>query len=596
MRVIKLFNQKTIGGELTLENRQITSGAQTTDEVDLTVVTGYDRDPNLKIEGPFKPGTKSGFIRLQLNSSFYHNIYPTLLTEAVTSKSAALPYIFSRTRTRSMVEDTADNFDVPNPPYTPATKSITLDYTSSVTAGYESVAGNGTASEKEKNIKEKYKTRTEQFFHLTPFGHVEVYPVSNTQLGTSQQPDEIVVTKDLIPQFDASDAEGGEMMNDPQGTLYIGIKDLDPPQNLSLYFGLAEGTENTELEAPEVRWSFLQNNQWVPFDPDKIIIDTTNGLINSGVITFELSRFIDTDNTLFPEKLHWIRASTPDNTDAFSHVIDIRTQSVEARYSPANNDPERVADPIPAGVISKLVLTDSAVKTVEQPLASFGGRVREKNEHYYNRVSERLRHKQRAITIHDYERLVLEEFSQVIRVKCINHMDTDSELSPGSVTIVVVPDPKTKTVLDNLELRASVAVLESIEAYLARISSMFVNIDVRNPLYEQIRLDFAVDFRKGIDRAYYQKQLHTDIQKFLAPWAFGNIETITFGGEVHRGVILNHIEELPYVDYITDFKMDHLVNGTLYKADVTKATATTAGSILVANTIHTISETTNTNC
>jgi hypothetical protein len=81
------------------------------------------------------------------------------------------------------------------------------------------------------------------------------------------------------------------------------------------------------------------------------------------------------------------------------------------------------------------VLLARQVQIPDAPYPSFGGRVTEDNAEFYNRVSERLRHKDRAITIFDYERLVLESFPDIYRVKCIDHTDEGCELAPGHVLV-----------------------------------------------------------------------------------------------------------------------------------------------------------------
>ena len=79
-----------------------------------------------------------------------------------------------------------------------------------------------------------------------------------------------------------------------------------------------------------------------------------------------------------------------------------------------------------------------------------GGKTPEQPADFNVRVSERLRHKRRALTIWDYERLVLEKFPQIYKVKCLNHTQYEPapgpggiyrELAPGHVTIVTVPTP-----------------------------------------------------------------------------------------------------------------------------------------------------------
>lgn len=558
-----------------------------------------DRDVSTGELSVYKPGVKRGFVKLELNSSFYHNIHSRLISESTIANTVTFGHIINTSKATDEAGKIAEalaSLRLPKAPYTPQMRSVVLDYKSSVDIDV-SVNTSTNEAARGKEIQEKYENRVEQFFHLTPFGSVEIFPAGDAPIGSIQHPGEIVVTRDLVPQFDSKSAIAANAdINDPEGTLLIGIKDLNPPQNLTLYFALAEGTENTALEPAGVIWSFLVNNQWVPFMPDKIVMDTTNGLVNTGIITFELSSYIDIDNSVLPEGLHWIRASVPNNLEAFSDVIEIRTQSAQASFFDKENAADRIAEPVEGGTISKLVLNDFAIKTIEQPLPSFGGRVKEQSQQFYGRVSERISHKQRAVTISDYERIVLEEFNDILKVKCINHMDPDTELSPGSVTIVVIPYPVSRFESKNIELRAGAGRLESIERYLRDIASPFIQLDVRNPSYEQVQLSFAVDFLPGFDRRHYEKQLQLDIQKFLAPWAFGEPESIKFGGEIKASAILNHIEELPYVDYITEFTVKHYHESNPLGANAETVKATTSASILVAHTNHIITEPNNSNC
>ena len=55
------------------------------------------------------------------------------------------------------------------------------------------------------------------------------------------------------------------------------------------------------------------------------------------------------------------------------------------------------------------------------------GRPAEDRQSLLTRPSARLRHKQRAASPWDYERLVLEAFPHVFKVKCFPNMDTRSE-------------------------------------------------------------------------------------------------------------------------------------------------------------------------
>src|SRR5690606_13311893 len=82
-------------------------------------------------------------------------------------------------------------------------------------------------------------------------------------------------------------------------------------------------------------------------------------------------------------------------------------------------------------------------KSVQQPYPSFGGKPPESDNEFNTRVSERLRHKDRALTIWDFEHLVLQEFPKLHKAKCLNHTYAKDavidELSPGNITLSVIP-------------------------------------------------------------------------------------------------------------------------------------------------------------
>ena len=108
---------------------------------------------------------------------------------------------------------------------------------------------------------------------------------------------------------------------------------------------------------------------------------------------------------------------------AGSRALGVITQAVPVSYLPQPaNDPQRAATPITSGTISKLLVPDANIAKVGQPFDSFGGSAPEDSgSAYYQRVSERTRHKGRAIQKWDFERLVLQQFPEVLCAKCIPH-------------------------------------------------------------------------------------------------------------------------------------------------------------------------------
>jgi hypothetical protein len=187
----------------------------------------------------------------------------------------------------------------------------------------------------------------------------------------------------------------------------------------------------------------------------------------------------------------------------------------------------------------------------------------------YARVSERLRHKARAVTAWDYEHLVLDRFPSIYKVKCIGHTDPNClcreppdfpeccgpQLAPGHVLLVPIANLKHRNAANPLQPKTSRRTLLEIEDYLARRTSPFVHIHARNPLYEQILVFFQVQFTAGTNKGFHLNKLNEEIVHFLTPWAFDEEAEVTFAQKLYASAIINFIEERPYVDFITDFVM-----------------------------------------
>ena len=88
-----------------------------------------------------------------------------------------------------------------------------------------------------------------------------------------------------------------------------------------------------------------------------------------------------------------------------------------------------------------------------------------------------------------------------------------------------------------------------------------MNLEVRNPKYEELNVSFRVKFHAHISNTgFYQNLLKTEIDDFLTPWA-KDMGTLTLGNRIYKSTLLNFIEERDYVDYLTHFNAKLLVDG-----------------------------------
>jgi hypothetical protein len=377
--------------------------------------------------------------------------------------------------------------------------------------------------------------------------------------------------------------------------MYIGLENTTKLDLVSLYFKVAEGTENplakTFLAGQKIEWSILANNVWRKFDSSLMIANETDNLLVSGKIRFTIPDYATTDDTLMPSGLFWIRAKMYKRYDAVCQLHGVHAQAIEAQFENRSNSLEHLAKGLPAETIAKLVQRVSQVKGINQPYASFGGVEEENDTLYYRRVSERLRHKNRAVTLWDYEHLLLQQFPEVYKAKCLNHTNETDFTAPGCVTIVVVPDTVNKTVFDIYQPRVSRGLLNKINAYLSQLNSMHVQLFVINPNYEEVKIELGAKFYPGMDENNYRKQLQEDIIKFLSPWAFEASKEIAFGVSFTRSTLIHYIEQLSYVDYIDGLR--------IFKNEVLQGnhcSPSNPKSILVSAKEHTILSVKTTKC
>ena len=511
---------------------------------------------NIGIYAPVKAvienAPSSDLFRFELNNSFFHKEYPNSLAVALAT-------------------DPKDLSVQPKPPYTPQIKNISLNYTATAETTTLLNSGSTTADQLFAN----YNAKAIQFFHIGIFGQSEEHTYLKSKLNF--QFDQSVY---LLPQYNN------------EGEFYFSVSNISPLQSVKILFQAAEGSEDPELSARTINWSILSSNEWQELNEFYILSDSTNHLLNSGIIEFLIPATATNNNTKFESGKYWIRASVQDQVTAVCDFIDIISQAVVAEFEDRENDTLHLVSSLPQNSVSKLVEKVNQVKKVSQPFASFGGVMKETESDFYIRVSERLRHKQRAVTIWDYEHLILQKFPSIYKVKCLSHSATSKENSccennlPGKVSLVLIPDLRNQNAVNPLEPKVSLNTINNVQDYINEINSIFILAEAQNPEYEQIELSFSVSFKFKDDFNFYKKKLNEDIRRFLSPWAYGSDE-IHFGGKIHKSVLIDFIDGLDtYVDFVTDFIMRKKVNGNYASADLDYAEASNERAILVSAAEH----------
>ncbi|MGK7926392.1 MAG: baseplate J/gp47 family protein [Spirulina sp.] len=492
--------------------------------------------------------SEPGAIAFSLEQDFFHTTYPQKNLENILKYS----------------QGEIDNPIILNEPYTPEIQRLSLAYK----------AHSDTVAIASTDLKDCAHPDL-QFFHLTPFGLVREHGYQRQQIEARLQAG-IGWAVPLLPQYNHA------------GELAIGFSSLKAGDSVSVLFQVSEGSADPDLPWEELHWFVLCDNYWKPLSRSEVVGDTTNQLRRSGIIQFLIPLEATTENTILPRDLIWIKGAIQNNVTAVCQLIEVAANAIEVQFVDRGNDPQHLLTALEPLKIEKLKHGLSAIKAVKQPYASFGGRGRESDRAFYTRVSERLRHKNRCLTAWDYERIVLAAFPRVYQVKCIPHAQENSWLAPGHVLLVVVPDLKNKNAINRLEPKVDADTLDRIADYVKKRAGMQVQIAVKNPRYQKIQLDFKVKFHVGYEFNDSRTRLAGEIIQFLSPWVDRRDRTLSFGGKIYKSVLLDFIEDLGFVDYVTDFKMYSFGGEETNHNDINEVLPATPDTILVSHSTHLI--------
>ncbi len=480
-------------------------------ETDLAL---YHRSQS-RVSEPFIYGTtaRNGFFRLELcapNAAFGHALYPRLLSEALTLNARLK-------RAKLQVP-------LPQEPYTPTVEQISIDYIASQRISLKQMAQASSSG---------------QLFHLHPFG----YDRPRARPGMDGVP--------LLPRYFYD------------GNLYVGLSGSSPCGALSVYFHLrSESAEECwQAALPQPSWAVWCEKGWRTLETDRTLSDGTLGFLRSGIVVLDLPAGMTSDCPQLPGQLHWLRLSADGVLERLAGLYGVYTQAVTARRV----QPRRTDEPctsLPPGTIRTPLHAIGGLRAIQQVGPSFGLSQPEAADMLRVRSAERLRHKNRASTPWDYERLLLDAFPSLFKVKCFANGEAPAAAisgQPGGVLVVVVPTPRQGVLFHSTEApRFDSAVLEQMAAHLRERSVPGIRIVVRNAVYERIQVRCALRLARGVHAGAALIRINQAIVEFLSPWHADGCRA-NFDWDVRAEAIEACLRQLDEVDVVGPMSLLHIV-------------------------------------
>lgn len=446
-----------------------------------------------------------GFIKFSLISPafmFGHNNYPEQVTK-ITLENA-----------KKKVQK-----PLPNPPFSPMAESMTLGYTSQSSLNF---------SDRKPANTDKQK----RFYHIHPWG------IEDMSTDTQEK------AKKIIPGYAA------------QGNLYLGLNNIKPNATVSIFFNLLDDSApEVEKDPPRITWNYLSSNTWKKIPGENLVSDSTGGFLTPGIIVARIPEDINLKNTILSNKYYWLCISANERLDTVCSVVNIMTQAVQVTWENNNNSLSHLKAPLPAFSIVKAETVLPGIKTVLQPVRSFNGRPNEDFLQTHIRMGERLIHKNRAVLPGDYETLILENFPEIYKVKCIPNMSTEKRIAPGNVLITVIKNIENKNIRMNFEPMVNNTTLQKIKTFIVEIAPPSVKIEIRNPVYERVQVRCSVKIKEGLDAGYFLNQLNNELISYLTLWQSDSKNEPGFGKVIKCTDVLAYIQGLEYIEFVTDFSL-----------------------------------------
>jgi hypothetical protein len=480
-------------------------------ETDLAL---YHR-PQVRGQEPFvySTTTRNGFFRLELcapHAGFGHALYPRLLSEALT---------FNARLKRAKLA-----VPLPQEPYTPTVEQVSLDYVASQRISLKEIAESSSAG---------------QLFHLHPFG----YDIPRARPGMDGVP--------LLPRY----------FHD--GNLFVGLSGSDPCGALSLYFHLRpeSAAECWQAALPQPSWAVWCENTWRELETDRMLSDGTLGFLRNGIVVLDLPTGMTRDCPQLPGGLYWLRLSADGVLERLAGLYGVYTQAITARRVHPRGANETTT-PLPPATVRTPLHAIGGLRAVQQIGPSFGLSQPEAADMLRVRSAERLRHKDRASTPWDYERLLLDAFPSVFKVKCfVNGEAPDAAIAgkPGGVLIVVVPAPRQGVLFHSTEApRFDAATLEQMAAHVRERGVPGIQIVVRNAVYERIQVRCSLRLARGVHPGAALIRINQAIVEFLSPWHAEGCRAI-FNWDVRAEAIEARLRELDEVEVVCAMSLLHIV-------------------------------------
>ena len=439
-----------------------------------------------------------GYLCLRLRSgqgAFGHKQYPTLLSQTLTHNAR------SKRQQKTL----------PNEPYTPVINQVVIDYRAEDDIHFAT----------DYNELDQPATQAHSIaYHLCPMGLSTAQ--SNTRAGRNA----------LFPQ----------LVED--GNLFIAFTPGCSTQHATLYFQLAkDATHPAGEQASSVHWRYFSATGWQVLTLEHILADSTEGLLHSGLVSLALPDDAVCHPGFKLKQQYWLCVSSQ-QPQFFASLQWLGFDAIEVQ---AIDSQQKVA-----GVSSQWRAQKDidGLQRVRQREVAFAGMATESEQESLVRLYERLRHKNRAVTPWDYERLIMARFANIQLAKCLpNCRFNQHQPAPGHLLLVLAPQVAETDAADPRGHYLNASTLRQVRELVQPLAPPSTIIDVVNATYEYVQVRCAVRFTDDEYQGEQSAQLQQDLSIYISPWTDCGLAS-AFSWSIQLKALEAYIRGLSYIEEV----------------------------------------------
>ncbi len=208
-----------------------------------------------------------------------------------------------------------------------------------------------------------------------------------------------------------------------------------------------------------------------------------------------------------------------------------------------------------ANSIKQPVNSSVVISEVAQPWASWNGRPKETEQAFLKRVPVRLSHRNRVLSWGNMVTLLKDNFVSLFDVRHHSGGKLTTIPAPEKQQLIVIPDNRYKDNDDALRPELNPARLAEMVEWLSQLSSPWATIEINNPTYVDVNVDYQVIFISGVNSDYGHHQLQQQLSRTYMPWGENPAIGVTMGNHIDYYLLLATIQQSPLVERVTNLSI-----------------------------------------